>query len=79
MQQRFPAKDIYYDILYKCFRLIHPSRRYEWQDEEGKLHTRLGVLVPGKIPTKRLTYLLIYATLSLTINKESQNDRLRYI
>ena len=49
MQKRFPVKDIYYDVLYKCFRLIHPSQKYEWQDEDKKWHTRIGKLVLVKI------------------------------
>jgi len=48
LHRQFPNKKIFYDMINKCFRLIHPLQLYQWQDEEGKWHIRQNVerLVP---------------------------------
>jgi len=43
LQTRMPYKKIFYDTIYKCYRLICPTRLYEYIDEEGREHKRRNV------------------------------------
>ena len=40
LQKRMPYKQILFDTIHKCFRLIDPHQLYEYQDDEGKWHPR---------------------------------------
>ena len=40
LQLLMPYKQIFYDTVYLCYRLIDPSLLYSYQDEEGRWHER---------------------------------------
>jgi len=42
LQKKMPYKKMFYDTLYKCYRLICPYELYEYKDEEGKPHHRIN-------------------------------------
>ena len=42
LQKRMSYKKIFYDTIYKCYRLICPTELYEYQSE-GKWHKRQNV------------------------------------
>ena len=43
LQKRMPWKQIFFDAIHKCYRLIAPSELYEYKDEEGKYRLRSNV------------------------------------
>jgi len=49
LQKRMPYKQIFWDTIQKCYRLIDPHHLYEYPDGEGKWHPRLNVhtLIPA--------------------------------
>lgn len=42
LQDKMPYKKIFWDTVYKCYRLIKPSQFFEYQDEEGKWNKRIN-------------------------------------
>jgi len=48
LQKKMPYKQIFYDLIHKCYRLIDPHQFYEYQDGEGKWHKRHNIanLIP---------------------------------
>jgi len=43
MQKRMPYKQMFYDTLNACYRLIRLDELYEYRDEEGLIHKRHNV------------------------------------
>jgi len=40
LQKLMPHKQIFFDTIHNCYRLICPSSLYEYQDENGKWRKR---------------------------------------
>ena len=43
LQQKMPYKQIFFDLVSKCYRLIDPNNLYEYEDEEGGMHKRTNL------------------------------------
>ena len=41
LQKQMPYKDIYFDSVHDCYRLIDRSEWYAYRDEEGHLYNRI--------------------------------------
>jgi len=50
MKQLMPWKQIFFDVIYGCYRLIDPMNLYEYKDDEGCCHQRKAIQIKNLIP-----------------------------
>jgi len=53
LQKRMSYKKIFYDTVYKCYRLICPTEFYEYKDDNGIFRNRRNVETLIPIPIKQ--------------------------
>jgi len=41
LQKKMPYKQIYFDSVHDCYRVLDPKTWHEYKDEAGKIHKRI--------------------------------------